>query len=66
MPRLQHLDLSENELTEVTAGSLGGLGELKKLILSKNKIATLVNFPKMGSLEHLVMVENQIASVKEL
>ena len=60
------MDLSENELTEVTAGSLTGLGELKKLVLSKNKITTLANFPKMASLEHLVMVENQLASVKEL
>lgn len=66
MPRLQHLDLSENEIPEVAQGSLVGLPELKKLVMSKNKLTTLANFPSMPSLEHLILVENQIASVKEL
>ena len=66
MPRLQHLDLSENELTEVTAGSLTGLEDLKKLVLTKNKITTLAGFPIMHSLQHLVLIENQLANAKEL
>ena len=66
MPRLQHLDLSENELTEVTAGSLTGLEDLKKLVLTKNKITTLACFPIMPSLQHLVLIENQLANAKEL
>jgi len=34
------LDLSENELTEVASG-LDGLKELRKLVLGKNKIASI-------------------------
>jgi Leucine-rich repeat (LRR) protein len=66
MPRLQHLDISENELTEVTAGGLTGLEDLRKLVLTKNKITTLAGFPVMPSLQHLVLIENQIANAKEL
>lgn len=65
MPRLQHLDVSENELTEVSGG-LSGLVDLKKLVLTKNKIASLAGCANMFGLQHLVLIENQIANIKEL
>jgi Leucine-rich repeat (LRR) protein len=37
---------------------------LKKLVLSKNKIDNLSGLAKIPNLEHLVLIENQLADVK--
>ena len=48
MPNLKELDLTENEIADVTA--LQGLTSLRKLNLSKNKLVTLATFPLIPSL----------------
>jgi Leucine rich repeat len=65
MPRLQHLDISENEVADVKGG-LQGMSELRKLVLTKNKITSLEGIATMPRLEHLILIENQIATAKDL
>ena len=59
------MDLSQNEIAELTQG-LQGLTSLEKLNLAKNKLVTLEGFPKLPALTHLVLSENQVADIKQL
>lgn len=58
MPKLVELNLSGNRLTSLT--DLRGLGSLKKLDVSKNKLDTLAKFPVIPELEHFDAGENLI------
>jgi Leucine-rich repeat (LRR) protein len=49
MPHLQVLDVSENEVGDITQG-LQKLPSLRKIVLTKNKVATLNGFPRLPAL----------------
>ena len=63
MPALQVLDLTENEIADITQG-LQKMSSLRKLVLTKNKLAAIDNFPRLPSLQHVVLNENQLADLK--
>ena len=65
MPALQVLDLTENEIADITQG-LQKMSSLRKLVLTKNKLAAIDNFPRLPSLQHVVLNENQLADLKQL
>lgn len=65
MPHLQVLDLTENEVADVTQG-LQKMQSLRKIVLTKNKVNSLEGFPRLPALQHLVLNENQIADLKQL
>ena len=65
MPQLQVLDVSENEVADVTQG-LQAMPSLRKIILTKNKVAALDGFPRLPALHHIVLNENQVADLKQL
>lgn len=39
---------------------------LRKLVLTKNKVAAIEGFPRLPSLQHVVLNENQLADLKQL
>lgn len=65
MPQLQVLDLTENEVADISVG-LTKMSSLRKLILTKNKVTSLDKFPRLPALQHLVLTENQLADLKQL
>jgi len=58
MPKLIEIDLSGNRIK--TLDELQGLGALKKLNVSKNKLDSLAKFPCLPELEHFDASENLI------
>jgi Leucine-rich repeat (LRR) protein len=42
------------------------LPSLRKLVLTKNKVAAIEGFPRLPSLQHVVLNENQLADLKQL
>ncbi|KAL4618000.1 leucine-rich repeats and immunoglobulin-like domains protein 1-like [Arapaima gigas] len=64
-PTTEHLDLSRNSLTEIHAGSIRSLWNLKVLLLNDNNISTLADgtFSSMQSLQRLDLSHNRISKL---
>uniref|UniRef100_A0A1I8GD08 PPM-type phosphatase domain-containing protein n=1 Tax=Macrostomum lignano TaxID=282301 RepID=A0A1I8GD08_9PLAT len=63
---LQHLDLTNNELTSLSAGALSPLSSLQDLTLAQNQFANLPDLPcdRLPRLQSVNLAANDIASLR--